>query len=251
MGRSSSSSARSLPLMVMAGVVVAGALLWTVWGWNARAALAGTNFYFWFLLCLCGELLRTRASSGLAVTSMAACPHFACLLVLRRPEAMAAVGLASLVANRLIQRRSWVSSAFEAGMMMCVVGLARLVFDTMAADGWRPSTLVAAGHYVPVLVAALTYFAAAFIGRHVWKAVEDGNSLVEFSRGQFGSRSDYFAAGAMLSLGMLLAVQFKLAGALGAVALVLPVMVARHGIGSAGSGRSRQDEAPSRQRQAA
>ena len=68
---------REIPLIALAAVAAAGGLVWAVWGWNGRAALAGTNFYFWFLLCLCGELLRTRSASGQAMATMAACPHLA------------------------------------------------------------------------------------------------------------------------------------------------------------------------------
>ena len=59
--------------------------------------------------------------------------------------------------------------------------------------------------------------------------MEEGQSPWNVSRAQFGSSFDFLAAGALLSLGMLLAVQFRLAGALGAVALVIPVVVAKYG----------------------
>jgi len=220
---------REIPLIALAAVAAAGGLVWAVWGWNGRAALAGTNFYFWFLLCLCGELLRTRSASGQAMATMAACPHLACLLVLKRPEAMAVVGLASLVSGRLVHKRSWAHSAFEAGAVTCAVGLSRLVFDALAKDGWRPSALVASGDYVPILVAAMVYFGALFVARCLWSALEEGRSPWNVTRAQFGSSFDFLAAGALLSLGMLLAVQFRLAGALGAVALVIPVVVAKYG----------------------
>jgi len=229
MGYTAISRGRGISLIALAVVTVAGGLVWTVWGWNARAALAGTNFYFWFLLCLCGELLRTRSASGQAMTTMAACPHLACLLVLRRPEAMAVVGLASMVSGRLVHKRSWAHSAFEAGAVTWAVGLSRLVFDALAKDGLRPSAVVASGYYGPILAAAAVYFGVSFVARCLWSALEEGRSPWTVSRAQFGSSFDFLAAGALLSLGMLLAVQFRLAGALGAIALVIPVVVAKYG----------------------
>ena len=247
MNRTGLSGNRGVLLLVMAGVAVVGGLLWTVWGWNARATLSGTNFYFWFLLCMCGELLRT-SSSGKATATIAACAHIASLLVLGRPEVMAVVGIATVVAGRLVHRRSWVESAFAAGTLMCVVALARMVFDALAVDGWRPSSLVAAGHYVPVLAAAAVYFVGAFAARFVWTVVEEGS--VSTGRAQFGPGFEFLSAGTLLSLGMLLAIQFKLAGAIGAMVVAIPVVVARHGLDSFGraGGRQRSDSVLSHER---
>jgi uncharacterized membrane protein YiaA len=222
-------SGREITLIALAAVAVVGAVVWTVWGWNARATLAGTNFYFWFLLCLCGELLRTRSASGQAMTTMAATPHIASMLVMPRPEAMAVIGLSSIVSGRLIHKRSWAHSAYDAGAVTCVIGLSRLVFDTLAKDGWKPTALVASGYYVPILTAALVYFATYYAAQVVWTSLEEGRTPWSVTREQFGSSFDFLAAGALLSLGMLLAVQFRLAGAIGAIAVVIPVVVAKYG----------------------
>jgi hypothetical protein len=226
----------------MAGVAAAGGLLWTFWGWHAKAALSGTNIYFWFLLCMCGELLRTTSSSGKATSTMAACPHIASLLVLARPEAMAVVGISSVVAGRLVHRRSWAQSAFEAGALMCVVGLARVVFDALAVDGWRPSALVAAGYYVPVLAAAAVYFVGAFGVRFGWTTAEEGD-IQSATHAQFGPGFEFLAAGTLLSLGMLLAIQFKNTGAMGAMTVAIPVVVANYGLDhfARNGGRQRHD----------
>ena len=241
MSKTGLSGDRGIFLLVMAGVATLGGLAWTVWGWNARAALAGTSLYFWFLLCMCGELLRASTSNR-ATSTMAACVHIACLLVLRRPEAMAVVGLSSLVAARLVHRRSWAQSAFEAGALTAVVGLTRMVFDALAPDGWRPSTLVAAGHYVPVLAAAAVYFVANYGTRVLWTTVEEG-SLANATQSQSGLGFEFLSAGVQLSLGMLLAIQFKTAGALGAFLLAVPVVVAKYGLEHFAhhGGRSRSD----------
>jgi len=230
MNRTGLSGNRGVLLLVMAGVAAVGGLLWTVWGWNPRGTLSGTNFYFWFLLCMCGEWLRT-SSSGKATTTMAACAHIASLLVLQRPEAMAVVGISSVVAGRLVHRRAWAPSAFEAGALMCVVALARIVFDALSPDGWRPSSLVAAGHYVPALAAAAVYFVGAFAARFGWTVVEEGDVL-SAGRAQYGPGFEFLSAGVLLSLGMLLAIQFKLAGAIGAMIVAIPVVVARYGLES-------------------
>ena len=220
---------RGVLLLVMAGVAAAGGLLWTFWGWHAKEALTGTDIYFWFLLCMCGELLRMTSSSGKATSTMAACPHIASLLVLSRPEAMAVVGISNLVAGRLVHHRSWAQSAFEAGALMCVVGLARIVFDALAVDGWRPLALVAAGHYVPVLAAAAVYFVGAFAARFGWTTAEEGD-LSTARQVQFGPGFEFLSAGTLLSLGMLLAIQFKLTGAMGAMVVVIPVVAAKYGL---------------------
>jgi hypothetical protein len=249
MNRTGLSGNRGVLLLVMAGVAAVGGLLWTVWGWNPRATLSGTNFYFWFLLCMCGELLR-NSSSGKATTTMAACAHIASLLVLRRPEAMAVVGIASVVAGRLVHRRAWAQSAFEAGALMCVVGLARIVFDVLSPDGWQPSSLVAAGHYVPALAAAAVYFVGGFAARFGWTVVEEGD-VSSAVRAHNGPGFEFLSAGALLSLGMLLAIQFKMAGAIGAMIVAIPVVVARHGLDSFAQGGGRQSSYQERPRAAA
>jgi len=233
---------RDVLLLGMAGVAAVGGLLWTFWGWHAKAALTGTDLYFWFLLCMCGELLRTTSSSGKATSTMAACPHIASLLVLVRPEAMAVVGISNVVAARLVHRRSWAQSAFEAGALMCVVGLSRMVFDALAVDGWRPLALVAAGHYVPVLAAAAVYFLGSFAARFGWSAAEEGD-ISSASQGQFGPGFEFLSAGTLLSLGMLLAIQFKLTGAMGAMVVVIPVVAAKYGLDNFArtGGRQRMD----------
>lgn len=229
MSRTGLSGNNGVVLAVMAGVAVAGGLAWTFWGWNARSALSGTNLYYWFLLCMCAELLRTNVASGRA--SMAACVHIAAMLVLRRPEAMAVVGLSCLLSSHLIQKRSWWQSAFEAGAMMCAVGIARVAFDALSPEGWKPSSLVAAGHYLPVLAAAGIYFAATFVMRSAWTTLEDGSGLMNILHNTHsGPKAELLSAGALLSLGMLLAIQFKQAGALGAVTLAIPVVVAKYGL---------------------
>jgi hypothetical protein len=228
MSRTGLSGNHGVVLAVMAGVAVAGGMAWTFWGWNARAALSGTNFYYWFLLCMCGELLRTNASSGKA--SMAACAHIAAMLVLKRPEAMAVVGISSLLADRLIQKRTWWQSSFEAGALMCAVGLARIAFDALAPDGWKPSSLVAAGYYLPILAAAGIYFVSTFLTRSAWSTLEDGGSFSNLLSTPSGPKAELLAAGTLLSLGILLAIQFKQAGALGAVTIAIPVIVAKHGL---------------------
>ena len=253
MSKTGLSGDRGIFLLVMAGVAALGAVVWTVWGWNARSALAGTSFYFWFLLCMCGELLRVSLSSSRGVATMAACPHIAALLVLRRPEAMAVVGLTTLVAGRFVHRRSWAQSAFEAGAVTAVVGLARVAFDALAADGWRPSTLVAAGHYVPVLAAAAVYFLATYGVRLLWTTVEEG-SLATATQSQSGPAYEFLSGGVLLSLGMLLAIQFKTAGAIGAFLVAVPVVVAKYGLehfARGGGGRSRSDSYTERPRIAA
>lgn len=244
MNRTGLSGNRGVLLLVMAGVAVVGGLLWTIWGWNPRATLSGTNFYFWFLLCMCGEMLRT-SSSGKATATMAACAHIASLLVLQRPEAMAVVGISSLVAGRLVHRRAWAQSAFEAGALMCVVALGRIVFDALAPDGWRPSSLVAAGHYVPALAAAAVYFVGTFAARFGWTTVEEG----ALSGAQVGF--EFLSAGVLLSLGLLLAIQFKLAGAIGAMIVAIPVVVARYGLESFAQTGGRQSSYHERPRAAA
>jgi hypothetical protein len=220
---------RGILMLAVAGVAAVGGLLWTVWGWNPRATLSGTNFYFWFLLCMCGELLRTSSSSGKATSTMAACAHIASLLVLEHPEVMAVVGISTVVAGRLVHRRSWAQTAFEAGALMCVVGLSRMVFDALATDGWKPTSLVAAGHFVPALAAAAVYFVGAFVVRLGWMVLEEGD-LSSATQAQFGPGYEFLSAGVLLSLGMLLAIQFKLAGAIGGMVVAIPVVVAKYGL---------------------
>ena len=125
---------------------------------------------------------------------------------------------------------------------MCVVGFARIVFDALAVDGWRPLALVAAGHYVPVLAAAGVYFVGAFAARFGWTTAEEGD-ISSAGRVQFGPHFEFLSAGTLLSLGMLLAIQFRLTGAMGAMVVVIPVVAAKYGLDhfARNGGRQRMD----------
>jgi hypothetical protein len=68
---------------------------------------------------MCGELTAHFFVVGQGVRpTMAACAHIASLLGARRvPEVMAVVGVSTVVAGRLVHRRSWAQSSFEAGLL--------------------------------------------------------------------------------------------------------------------------------------
>jgi hypothetical protein len=220
-------NARKLALAVFVGVTVMVALAWTAPGWDVRASLSGSAVYFWLVVCLGAECLWLRTPGGHATLSMASSAHFAALLVLTRSEAMAVAAAASLLVELIVLRKPWARVLFNASQAACAVGLSRTCFDALAGPAAQVNGVLAPSHYLPLLAAATVYYVANHGATSIAVALDQGLSPWKIWRANFGIRYEAFSSATLFSLGALFAVQYQVAGALGVIPFILPVVLAK------------------------
>jgi hypothetical protein len=219
---------RKLGPVIMASVIAAAAL--------AAVALAGSwtgtpsaALWFWAGACLMSELLWVRLPVGEATISMATCFNFAAMLVLPRAEAMIAVGLSVAVAELAFMRKPPVRVVFNVGQAMLSVAAGALAFTLLAGDEHDPVALFTALHFAPFVVAGLVYSIVNTGAVSVPIALSEGISVGQAWRRNFGNGFELLSRGALLSLGVLVAIQHAFMGPLGTLLVVLPLLLARYG----------------------
>lgn len=184
---------------------------------------------FWLVACFAGEVLWVRLPAGSATVSMAACFNFAALLVLAPREAMPVAALATLIAELAVMRKSVVRSVFNAAQTALAVALARLCFDASGGRGANLMDLVSGLQLLPLLFAALAYYAVNRSSVVVVVAIAQRIGLNESWRRNFGSAYDLLSTGAAFSLGALLATHYAGIGMVGTLFVVLPLVLACDG----------------------
>ena len=208
------------------GLVVGGAAV--------LMAKAGTpqltrETLFWLVACFAGEVLWVRLPAGSATVSMAACFNFAALLVLAPREAMPVAALASLAAELVVMRKPFVRALFNAAQTTLAVALARVCFDALGGRGVSLMDLVSGLHLLPLLGAAIAYYAVNRTTVAVVVAIAQGLGLGESWRRNFGSVYDLLSSGAAFSLGALLATHYAGIGMVGTLFVALPLVLACDG----------------------
>lgn len=208
------------------GLVVVGAAV--------LMAKAGTpqltrETLFWLVACFAGEVLWVRLPAGSATVSMAACFNFAALLVLAPREAMPVAALASLAAEQVVMRKPFLRALFNAAQTTLAVALARVCFDALGGRGVSLMDLVSGLHLLPLLGAAIAYYAVNRTTVAVVVAIAQGLGLGESWRRNFGSVYDLLSSGAAFSLGALLATHYAGIGMVGTLFVALPLVLACDG----------------------
>jgi uncharacterized membrane protein YkvI len=211
--------ARSLGLataiMLLAGIGLAAT-------WTGPPA---APFYFWLIVCAGGELLRIPMPLGRASLSMASACNFAALLVLPQGQAMLAAASAALLAEALL-RKPALRLLFNAAQTVLAVGLASFVYHRLAAPVPMLEQVFTVRGLTAIVLAAATY--ALVNGGLVSLVVglSERMSPLRVWRTNFGSRYELFSNSALVSLGVVIAVLFALAGPLGLVFVVMPLLLA-------------------------
>lgn len=208
------------------GLVVGGAALLMA---RAGAPALTRETLFWLVACFAGEVLWVRLPAGSATISMAACFNFAALLVLPPREAMPVAALATLIAELAVMRKSPVRALFNAAQTALAVGLARACFDACGGRGANLMDLVSSLQLLPLLAAAVAYYAVNRISVAVVVALAQGLGLGESWQRNFGSVYDLLSSGAAFSLGALLATHYAGIGMVGTLFVVLPLVLACDG----------------------
>jgi hypothetical protein len=210
-------------------IAVAGLAAMTLAGsWTGAPSMA---LWFWAGACLMSELLWVRLPVGQATISMATCFNFAALLVLPRAEAMLAVGLSVAIAELAFMRKPPIRVLFNVGQTMLAIAAGGLVFTLLADDARDPVALFSALKFAPFVLAGLVYSIVNTGAVSVPIALSERIPVWQAWRRNFGNGFELLSRGALLSLGMLVAIQYAFMGPLGTLLVVLPLLLARYSYG--------------------
>jgi len=208
---------------VIAAAALAAVALAGSWTGTPSAAL-----WFWAGACLMSELLWVRLPVGEATISMATCFNFAALLVLPRAEAMIAAGFSVAVAELAFMRKPPIRVVFNVGQAMLAVAAGALAFTLLADDERDPVALFSALRFAPFVLAGLVYSIVNTGAVSVPIALTERIPLWTAWRRNFGHGFELLSRGALLSLGVLVAIQYAFMGPLGTLLVVLPLLLARY-----------------------
>lgn len=206
-------------VLVLVAVTVATAALATGLSWPDPGPRIP---WLWLAVCFAAELLWVRLPLGGSCVTMAMAAHFAALLLLPRGEAMLAALVSGLVAERLALRKPALRALFNSAQATLAVGAASFTIAALGAvlpaSGPVPNLLaVAAGGAAYFLVNTGAVSLAIALDRRV--------PVLDAWRTNFGTRGELTSAGALVSLGTLIAGLLPASG-LPVLALgVLPVLV--------------------------
>jgi hypothetical protein len=196
-------------------------------GWSGTSFAV---FAYWFTLCLAGELLWVRLPLGSATISMASCFNFAALLLLTRGEAMGVTVASTLMAELAILRKPPVRALFNAAQTALAVWCAWWAYRLAGGGAHAPAALLSSLHVAPFVAAAALYYIVNRTAVTMAIASSTGLGFVEAWRRNFGDGYELLAAGAVLSLGAMLATLYSAIGMGGALFVVLPLALAGDGI---------------------
>lgn len=185
----------------------------------------GLPLLFWFAACVLGERLFVRLPLGGVTLSMAACFNFAATLLLPRADAMVAIALSTVLAERWFMRKPAHRVIFNASQSMVSSAAASALLAALLPAGSTTHALVRFD-LVPIAAAALAYtlvntgsvaLAVAMCEKltpwHAWARL-------------FGNGLNLSMHGASLSLGVLVAVHVTQAGLIATTLALCPLMVA-------------------------
>jgi MASE9 len=211
----------------------------------------GRGFWFWFIACFAGELLWIRLPLGQATDSMASCFHFATLLLLPRGHAMAIAALSGGLAETAVLRKPPLRVIYNASQASLAVGLASLAYHGLAGGQHDLPAMLYSSRLLPFIAAAAAYYLVNTGSVSLAVALAENVRPWSAWKRNFGTRYDALTAGAVISLGALLASHYALTGATGTLLVVLPLVIAYEGLRLYTQRRGRPSSTPEEERDAA
>ena len=187
-------------------------------------------FWFWLAACFAGELLWVKLPLGGATLSMASCFNFAALLVLPPNEAVLATTLATVLGERLALRKPGLRVVYNTSHTALAVVAAAAVFDRLSGGERDLVVLLSGLKLAPIVIAGLTYYAVNRAAVVTAIASSEGVGLVAAWKRNFGSGYEALSAGAIFSLGALLATHYQSIGMVGTLLVALPLLLACDGL---------------------
>lgn len=211
-----------IPTHTLVTVVVAGAGL----ALYANRAIPTEAVGLWIAICVAAECLWVPLPIGQATISMASAANFATLLILARFDALLAIGVAVATTDLAIRRKPLVRAAFNTAQTVLATYAASLVLERLGGLT-TPANLSDYGRAILSLpVAALAYWLVNTCTVSLVVGFAEGVSPLGAWRQSFGNRAEAIAAGALFSLGALLAFNYLVVGPLGTFIVILPVIAA-------------------------
>ncbi len=208
-------------MVAATAVLAAGALATSPPVWPGRALV------FWLAACTLSELLWVRLPLGAATVSMSSCFNFAALLLLPRAGAMLAAGLSVAVAESVFMRKRPIRVAFNSAQTALAVAAGSLVFSALGGTPAFLALMVARLQLAPFLAAGLAYSLVNTGAVSMAVAASEGTSPVAAWQENFGNSFELAVRGALLTLGLVIAVLFPLIGPLGSALAAVPLVTAR------------------------
>jgi hypothetical protein len=213
---------------VLLVVLVASAGAWVVlMNWPTSWPNA---FWFWLAACFAGELLWVKLPLGGATLSMASCFNYAALLVLPPAEAVLATTLATVLGERIALRKPFMKVAYNSAHTALAVAAGAALFDLASGGNRDLVMLLSKLQLAPIVLSGLAYYA---INRAAVVAAIASSEGVDFFAGwkrNFGSSYEVLSAGAIFSLGALLATHYQGIGMAGTLLVALPLLLACDGL---------------------
>ena len=215
---------RVLVAMVTTTVALASIALAASWPGRPSRAL-----WFWMIACTVSELLWVRLPLGRATLSMSSCFNLAAILILPRGEAMLAVAASIAIAESAFMRKPPLRVVFNSAQTALAAAAGSLACTLLGCPDLGRGGTLAALDLLPLLAAGLAYSAVNTGAVSVAVALSEGISPVRAWWQNFGNGFELFARGALLSLGILVALHYSLTGPAGTILVALPLVLARQG----------------------
>lgn len=187
------------------------------------------RMWFWLVACALGEAMWLRLPVGRATLSMASCFNLAALLVLPAGEALLVTAAASFAVEMAVMRKPLVRGAFNAAHTVLAVGAGSLAFRSAAGAHADPVTLISKPDLLPFVMAAVAYYAVNRAAVCSIVALHERVPPRRVWREAFGHAYEPLSAGAVFSLGVLLALHYSAIGPVGTVLVLLPLLIAFDG----------------------
>ena len=191
--------------------------------WPARPS---SGLWFWMLACALSERLWVRLPVGRATLSMSSCFNLAALLVLPRGEAMLAVAVSVAVGEAGFMHKPAVRVAFNSAQTALAMAAGSFAFQALGGAPGGLGAMMARLELAPLAAAAIAYSVVNTGAVSLAVATSDGLSPWRAWRDNFGNGFELTARGALLSLGVLVGIDYALAGPAGTLLAALPLVVA-------------------------
>ena len=178
----------------------------------------------WTMACLACEAMWVRLPVGGATLSMASCTQFAALELLPPGAAMLVAAVSTAAAEHLFMRKPLRRVLYNAGQVALAVGGAAWALSHVARAA--PLSMTTGREWAALALAGVVYFAINSGAVTLAVHVADHVPLRRAWRTNFGNRFEVLSSGALISLGALLADQYRRGGVAAALTVTLPVVLA-------------------------
>lgn len=207
-------------IAVATTVVAALAVIGSSW-----SGPPGSDFALWILLCVLGEAMWVRLPVGNATLSMAVTANFAAMLLLPPGHALAAIAIATVIAEATLMRKSPLRFAFNASQSMLAAAAGIAVVELLGGVVLEPRSFGLAQGFA-CLAGAITYTLVNSMAVSMMIGLEQRMSVFRAWRANFANTYEVISNAALFALGVMLALLIRTIGPAAVVLVGLPVVLA-------------------------